>query len=95
MSISFDDRAFKREIQKAAQAGLEQKAAEIGREVQAMFDRVATTHQGQDVRTIECELLHQWRSLLGQEAEQGSLRDAAEAIARGDRATGATNVVWQ
>lgn len=97
MSIKFEfnEREFNRQLRSTMRSAMDEKAAEIGRDIQAMFDRVLRTHENQDVNIVEQELLSQWRSLLGEEAERGSLRDAAEAIAQGERATVQTNVVWE
>jgi hypothetical protein len=95
IKFEFNENEFNRHVRKTMQSAMNDKAAEIGREVQSMFDRVLQTHKNRDVDSVERELIRQWHSLLGQKAERGSLRDAAEAIASGERATVETNVVWQ
>lgn len=81
-SFSFDEREFKRRVQRAVTEGIRTKAVP---ELQAKFDSVYRTHRGRPPEEVAARLLQVFPGDSGDRNTKSDVMQYAEAIAAGTR----------
>ncbi len=78
--FEFDDRAFRREVDKEVRKSLE----EVRKNYQRLFERITTRYQGRPLEEIKRVLRTEWRR-EGGDITDPDLTEYAQAISEGRR----------